>query len=46
MERTSFRIMNFLLSTLRDWLVKLEAIALLKPILYQNKRPLVRIQAK
>lgn len=34
---TSLLTMNFLLSTFRVWLVKLEAIALLKPILSQKK---------
>lgn len=31
-KASSLLTMNFLLSTFRDWLVKLEAIALLKPI--------------
>ena len=38
--------MNFLLSTLRDWLVTLEAIALQKPILFQNSKTLVKFKKK
>lgn len=33
---TSFLTINFLLSTLRDWLVKLEAIALPNPTLFEK----------
>lgn len=36
--------MNFLLSTLRDWLVTLDAIALQKPILFQNSKTLVKFK--
>lgn len=35
---TSFLTMNFLLNTLRDWLVTLEAIALQKPVLFVSKQ--------
>ena len=33
---TSFLTINFLLNTLRDWFVRLEAIALQKPVLFQK----------
>lgn len=37
MSDTSFLTMNFLLRTLRDWLVRLEAIALQNPALFQEQ---------